>query len=78
MKITCPHCKSEMDECPHCGEEIEQKLTLPLVLLLAGLILSVVAGLRWQGRLDEHEEAMRKRAIYIKSNPDAIRLPISN
>lgn len=67
-----------MDECPHCGEEIEQKLTLPLVLLLAGLILSVVAGLRWQGRLDEHEEAMRKRAIYIKSNPDAIRLPISN
>lgn len=78
MKVTCQHCKAEIEECPHCGEEIDHKLTLPVILLLIGLFMAIFTGMRWQARLDDHEEAMRKRAVYLRSNPDALRLPIGN
>lgn len=75
-KIICEHCKTSIEVCPVCGEEFDHHLLIPIVVLLISLILTISTGLKWQGSLAEHSEAMRLRKAYLKSNPDVRQLPI--
>lgn len=73
--IQCEHCKTDISSCPHCGEEFEEHLALPLFIVLVSLIVATMTIYQWRDSLDGHEEAMRLRKIYLKSNPDARKLP---
>lgn len=76
-KITCEHCKATIEDCPECSEEIEQHIFLPLIFFMLCLATAITAGYRWQSSLGKHEEAMRMRKAYLKSNPEVRKLPIS-
>ncbi|MEW6709906.1 MAG: hypothetical protein AB1403_08810 [Candidatus Riflebacteria bacterium] len=67
MKITCEHCKTEIQTCPGCGSSsITQKVTGNLVFLIATLIACLVTSYRWYDALDEYERAQRLRRAYLK------------
>jgi len=76
-RIRCEHCKATIEGCPTCSEEIEQSLTFPVIFLIIALFAVLLTGYRWHSSLSEHENAMQLRRTYLKSNPDALKLPSS-
>ncbi|KAF1079280.1 MAG: hypothetical protein GQF41_4389 [Candidatus Rifleibacterium amylolyticum] len=69
--LHCHHCKQKTDECPECKEPIEQKLTLPTVLIIISLLLTCHTGYRWYLAMEEHEKAQVLRQAYLKKHPPA-------